>query len=487
MSEQCGLSRREFLATTSGAAVSALLGAGTATAAQKRRPNIVIIVADDLGWDAVGYHNKEIKTPNIDDRIVRPGLELDHFYVCPMCSPTRAGLMTGRYPIRYGCGRSVIPPQRDYGVPTEEVMLPAALAQCGYENRGAFGKWHLGHLRRRWLPLSRGFTEFYGCYNGAIDYFTHQRDGELDWHHNWDSSHDQGYSTDLIAEKAAAFIRRAAEGAAPFFCYVPFNAPHAPFQAPPKYESLYSHVQNKNLRTYYAMITALDDGIGRILDALDEKKIAAHTLVWFFSDNGGVGQFRPNNLPLKGAKLTTDEGGVRTVAAVRYPAGYRTNARITTPTAYIDILPTLLSLAGTTPAQAGCKDLDGIDPNPVLSGRTQSMPERDLYFYTGQNGPATEMVSILSERWKLTIAGPDISHGVTSANPLFLYDLRQDPNEKQDVATDHRELSQSLSPGSSNVILIQNFKHAGASHPGNIPNRSHAERESGQDEHLQRV
>ena len=139
---------------------------------------------------------------------------------------------------------------------------------------------------------------------------------------------------------------------------------------------MYAQVQNRTLRTYYAMITAMDDGIGKILDALDEKNIADNTLVWFFSDNGGVGQFRTNNLPLKGAKLTTYEGGVRTVAAVRYPAGYRAKTKITTPTAYVDMLPTVLSLAGMTPAQAGCKDIDGVDLNPVLSGRTQSVPER---------------------------------------------------------------------------------------------------------------
>lgn len=464
MKEYSDLSRREFLARASGAALSALLGTGAALAQQQPKPNIVIIVADDLGWNAVGYHNKDIRTPNIDERLVRPGIELDNFYVCPMCSPTRAGLMTGRYPIRYGCGRSVIPPQRDYGVPTDEVMLPAALGRCGYENRGAFGKWHLGHLRRRWLPLSRGFTEFYGCYNGAIDYVTHQRDGELDWHHNGDSSYDQGYATDLIAEKAAAFIRRAAEGAAPFFCYVPFTAPHAPFQAPQKYQDLYSQVRNKNLRTCYAMITALDDGIGKILDALDEKKIADNTLVWFFSDNGGVGQFKASNLPLKGAKLTTYEGGVRTVAAVRYPAGYRAGARITTPTAYVDILPTVLSLVGMTPAEAGCKGLDGVDLNPVLSGRAPALPARDLYFYYGQDGPAQEMISVISERWKLVITGPDIRKGITGENHLFLYDLRQDPNEGQNVAADQRQIVQKLT---EKLIAFRNLQPPNAIAPYN--------------------
>jgi len=442
MSIHATLSRRAFLAGAFGAATSAVLG--TATTGRPPKPNILIIVADDLGWNAVGYHNKDVATPNIDECIVRAGLELDRFYVCPMCSPTRAGLMTGRYPIRYGCGRAVIPPQRDYGVPTDEVMLPQALARCGYTNRGAFGKWHLGHLRKRWHPLSRGFTEFYGCYNGAIDYFTHERDGELDWHHNWDSSHDPGYATDLIAEKAAAFIRRSASEAAPFFCYVAFTAPHAPFQAPERYERMYSHVENRTLRTYYAMITAMDDGIGRILDALDETNTADNTLVWFFSDNGGVGRFRSNNLPLKGSKLTTYDGGVRTVAAIRYPTQFPKGARIKAPIAYVDVLPTLLSLAGTTPAQVGCKEPDGINVHSLLLGRTPTPPERCLYFYFGQRGPATEMISVICERWKLIVTGPDITNGLTDENDSLLYDILADPNEERDLAADNREVVREL-------------------------------------------
>lgn len=426
------MNRRQFLVMASALSFSSKLGSTAATL--RARPNILLIIADDLGWNAVGYHNPAVKTPNIDERLVGPGIELDNFYVCPMCSPTRAGTMTGRYPIRYGCARSVIPPQRDYGVPTDEVMLPRALEKCGYTKRGAFGKWHLGHHRKRWHPLAQGFTEFYGCYNGAIDYFTHKRDGELDWHHNWDSSYDEGYATDLISEKAAAFIRRSADQPEPFFCYVPFNAPHSPFQAPAKYRQMYAHVENEKLRTYYAMITAMDDGIGRILDALDDKGIADNTLVWFFSDNGGVGRFKTNNLPLKGSKLTTYEGGVRTVAAVRYPKGYLTGMKLTTPMGYIDVLPTLLSLIGTTPSNVGCKTIDGIDLNPVLTGRVRVLPGRCMYFYFGQKGPQAEMISVICDKWKLIVTGPDISTGLTRDNSLFLYDIQQDPNETVDVA-----------------------------------------------------
>jgi len=176
------------------------------------KPNIIVILADDLGWNAVGYRNDEVTTPNIDQRIVGEGVEFDHFYSCPMCSPARAGLMTGRYPIRFGCARSVIPPWRMQGVPTDEVFMPEVPARAGYEERALIGKWHLGHNKRKWLPL--------------------EREGELDWHRGYETCQGQGYSTDLIADETVAFIRRHADSDAPFYCYTAFNAPHCPFQAP---------------------------------------------------------------------------------------------------------------------------------------------------------------------------------------------------------------------------------------------------------------
>ena len=264
-------------------------------------PNIVIILADDLGWNAVGYHNPEIKTPNID-KLCKEGVELGNFYVSPMCSPTRAGLMTGRYPIRFGMARAVVPPWRNYGLDTDEVTIAEALAGAGYVNRGIFGKWHLGHQQKKWHPRSRGFTEFLGCYNGAIDYFSHLREGELDWHHNEQPCYDKGYTTTLIGKAAADFISRSAKSDKPYFCYVPFNAPHSPFQAPQEYIDRYSHIKGKTKQIYYAMITAMDDEIGRIVDAVEATGQSDNTLIWFFSDNGGVGNIRDNNKPLHGSK-----------------------------------------------------------------------------------------------------------------------------------------------------------------------------------------
>ncbi len=426
------------------ALLTAVLAAGLACAARtERQPNIVVIMADDLGWNAVGYHNPEVKTPNLD-RLCKEGVELDNFHVSPMCSPTRAGFMTGRYPIRYGCARSVIPPWRDFGLPTDETTFAQALAKAGYAQRGVFGKWHLGHLRQKWHPNQRGFTEFLGCLNGAIDYFTQDRDGERDWHHNGASAPQTGYATTLIGEASAVFIRNAAKDKKPFFCYTAFNAPHDPYQVPDRYEQPYAHIKEQNKRTYYAMITAMDEELGRILAAIDEAGIAEDTLVWFFSDNGGVAKIKGNNAPLKGAKLTAYQGGVRAVACVRFPGHYPGGRKITGRTAFIDVLPTALALAGIDPAQAGCKPLDGVDLNPVLSGKAKAPPERDLYFYHGQQGEENEPIAILSKEWKLVVEGPTLSQGRTENHTAELYRIDEDPNETKDVAAANPETVERL-------------------------------------------
>ena len=318
-------------------------------------PHVVLIVADDLGWADVSYHGGYVKTPAID-RLAREGVELDRFYVCPMCSPTRAGLMTGRYPIRYGLARAVIPPWRNFGLDTAEVTLPQVLARAGYKHRGMFGKWHLGHLDAKWHPLARGFTHFRGHYNGAIDYFTHLREGERDWHVDYTPSDEQGYTTDLIADAASRFIAKHAKDG-PLFCYVPFNAPHSPFQAPQKYLDRYKHLPEGRKRTLAAMITCMDDGIGRILAAIDRAGIKQNTLVWFFSDNGGIRGVAENNLPLRGNKLDVFEGGVRVPACVRWPAGLQGGRKVTAPLANIDVLPTLMRVAGIK--EHGGRPLDG--------------------------------------------------------------------------------------------------------------------------------
>jgi len=440
------MERREFLK------MMGIAGAGCGLASHiacmhtqyNHTPNIVIIVADDLGWDDVGYHGSDIPTPHID-RIAREGRELDRFYTCPVCSPTRAGLMTGRYPIRYGMMRAVITPWRDYGLPADEITLPQVLEMAGYRHRGIFGKWHLGHSKLEYHPLKRGFTHFYGHYNGAIDYFTHVREGERDWHLNYEPNDDPGYATDLIAEAASDFIKGHADGG-PFFCYVPFSAPHAPYQAPEDAIRRFEHLRDtdrKNRRQLFAaMVSCLDDGIGRILKTLDEEGIADQTLVLFLSDNGGNGSAGRND-PLRGAKVSVFEGGIRTPAAMRWPKGVASGDAITVPIAYIDILPTLMRIVGERDHRG--KPLDGVDVLDVLRGRRTHL-ERDLIFYNGQYGEDKEGMALITAKWKLVCNGPNIlDRNIADADRnIFLFLIEEDPGEKHDLSKDFPDIVNEL-------------------------------------------
>lgn len=427
-------------------------------ASEERRPNIVLILADDLGWKDVSFHGGDIRTPNID-RIAQEGAELARFYVHPVCSPTRAGLMTGRYPIRYGAMRAVFPPWREGGLDVREETIADVLGRAGYEHRGIFGKWHLGHSHVKYHPLRRGFTEFLGHYNGAIDYFTHEREGELDWHSGYESNHDEGYSTDLIADAAVRFIEKHAADPTPFLLYTPFNAPHSPFQAKeedlPLYEDLAGvegrwhgattvnpqpagERQLENRRILGAMVHSLDEGIGRILDALDEAGVAEETFVLFSSDNGGVGGVGEND-PFRGAKASVFEGGIRVAAAARWPGKIPAGRRVEAPLANIDVLPTAMRIAGieSGPDEA----LDGVDVLDVLTGERETL-ERELYNYIGQAGPDEEQISVMTNEWKLLVLGPVLTDESAddSRRQRMLFQISEDPYETTDLAEEHPEM-----------------------------------------------
>ncbi|MXW00183.1 MAG: sulfatase-like hydrolase/transferase [Holophagales bacterium] len=423
-------------------------------------PNIVLIVPDDLGRHDVSFHGGEIATPNID-RIAAEGVRLERFYSAPVCSPTRAGLMTGRYPIRFGLMRAVIAPWRDYGMDTSEVTLPEVLAKAGYEHRGIFGKWHLGHFDRKHHPLRRGFTEFVG-HNTAVDYFTKERVGERDWSHDYESVDEEGYVTDLLADHAVRFIDRHAGGESPFFLYVPFSAPHSPLQAKeedlPRYADLEplepprgweestagrplaaDERRRNGRRVHAAMVHSLDEGVGRILDAIDGHGIADNTLVLFFSDNGGSVGIGDNG-PYRGAKGSVFEGGTRVAAAARWPVGnIAGGGRIEAPMSYVDVLPTLMGIAGID--DHGGKPLDGVDVGDLLTGEAAAGPERDLYSLIAQLDPEREQVSVTEGEWKLVVVGPPlVREGAAEASRMMLFQLAEDPLEERDVAADHPDL-----------------------------------------------
>jgi len=445
-------------------------------------PNIVIILADDLGYGDVGYTGcKDIRTPNID-RFAATSVRLDNFHVCPICSPTRAGLMTGRWPQRYGLMKAVIPPWQDFALPLAEQILPQLLAPAGYEERAMFGKWHLGHARLAYLPANRGFTTFYGLYNGSFSgasgYFTHAREGETDWHRDIPGKvstvHEKGYSTDLLATDAIKFIEKDHAGK-PWLAYIAFNAVHEPLTAKPedlaKYDGLKDLPQDtprfgrdgqilkgdgsggakksktgepRNRRQIYAAMTdSLDQNVGRILAAIDKLPDAANTLVLFFSDNGGLLPFS-RNLPYRGGKLSVYEGGIHIPAAIRWPAagligGKTSNALI----GYIDIVPTLLTAAGLPHPAAGSPNaLDGIDIVPILRGEKPA-PDRPWFSYFDQNhDPAA---SVIEGDWKLVAHNGDVlAPGATPATAYELYNLAKDPSEKTNIIKDHPDIAKRL-------------------------------------------
>lgn len=393
-----------------------------------RRPNVVILLADDLGWADVGFHGGNIRTPNIDS-LAREGVQLDRFYSCPVCSPTRSALMTGRWPMRLGIGYTVVRPWADYGVPLEEHLMPQSFKAAGYQTAMA-GKWHLGHQRRAYFPGSRGFDSSYGHFNGAIDYYTHDREGGLDWHRDGKTLLEAGYSTELIGAEAVRRIR-ARDKSRPFLLYVPFNAPHAPLQAPQTSIDRYANVKDQKRRVFSAMVDAMDRQVGAILKTLDEEAIAQDTIVLFFSDNGGPVNLGANNTPLRGAKASVYEGGIRVPAVMRWPGKIKAGSKSAQVMAAWDVFPTLAAAAGIKPA--GKLPLDGTSYWQQIASQTRTLHEN--VFFAIENG-AQQQHCVLHREWKLIRQGE-------SEHTLF--NVEEDPTEKKDVAAAHPALVRELS------------------------------------------
>ena len=411
-------------------------------------PNIVVLVADDLGWNDVSLHGAEIPTPNID-RIANEGVELERFYVNPVCSPTRVALMSGKHPIRYGLQRVTIKAWTELGIPPSEETLPELLARGGYDRRGVFGKWHLGR-HRRFHPLEQGFTEFVGHLGGAIDYFTHESLGRLDWHRGFALDREEGYSTRLIGKHAVRFIDASAS-AEPFFLYVPFNAVHTPNHVLDEHMRRNAAIRPENRRLKAAMTTSMDDEIGNILAALDDRGLAANTLVLFFSDNGGVPPAGSSNEPLRGRKHTLYEGGIRVVAAVRWPdGGLSGGRRVAAPSSALDVLPTLAAAAGVAPRDAA--ELDG--GNVLDLWRAERAEREDFEYYGYFNGqyiegnmdrPDSERIEsavAYSSEWKLIRTGPNLDRAAEprAGARLELFRIREDPGESSDLSASRPEV-----------------------------------------------
>ena len=423
-----------------------------------QRPHIILFLADDLGWGDVGYQGSQIKTPNIDALAVA-GTRLKRFYVMPVCSPTRGALLTGRHPTRLGLQCGVVRPWATHGLPTDERTLPQALKEVGYKT-AVVGKWHLGHSSAGYLPTKRGFDHQYGHYNGALDYFTHIRDGGHDWHRNDLRNDDQGYTTQLLAKEASRIIQQH-DQTHPLFLYVPFNAPHTPIQAPQEYIDRHSQIKNKQRRIFAGMVACMDDAIGQVVDQLKVSGFAEeNTLIIFASDNGGIRKFGSVG-PWRGQKGTLYEGGVRSPTIFVWKGKVKADHDVHQTVHVTDLYPTLLRLTGANLHQA--KELDGRDAWSTIVDEKPTPHSHILLNSTPFTG------AIIEGDWKL------VKNGHVSANQTELpdqerwelFDLASDPNESENQYSKRPEIAARLKK------LLDDYRLA-AVQPNIPPNRAPA-------------
>ncbi len=410
-----------------------------ALAADLPRPNIVLFLADDLGWADVPWHGSDYKLPHLA-RLAAAGVRLEAHYVHPMCSPTRAALMTGRYASRFGVAAA----QNDRALPFDTVTLAAALRAAGYET-AITGKWHLGS-RPDWGPQRYGFDHGYGSLAGGCGPYDHRyKAGEFTrtWHRDGTLIDEQGHVTDLIAREAVEWLK--GRGQKPFFLYVPFTAIHVPMDEPEQWQQLNAHLTDPGQRLRAACTSHMDDAIGQVLAELDRRQLRDRTLVIFLSDNGAHGpsdnQGGPypgeyaqvkvghDNLPLRGHKTQVYEGGIRTPGVVSWP-GRLGPGEIHTPLHAVDWMPTLCALAGAEPP--GDLKWDGANIWPVLSGQATALPARTLYSVA----PGFRAQMVRYRDWKLIVTKASGKQGPTEE----LYDLATDLGEAKNVAAERPEV-----------------------------------------------
>ena len=404
-----------------------------------KQPNILLIVADDLGWADVGWHGGAFKTPQLD-KLASAGVELDRHYVQPVCTPTRTALMSGRWTSRWG--PHVLAPSNLRAFPPGTTTLASALKEAGYATHLA-GKWHLGS-RPEWAPNHYGFDHSYGSLAGAVDPWAHTyRKGPYmqTWHRDGKFIKEEGNATELVAKQVGEWIRAKHE---PWFIYVPFQAVHIPIDAPEQYKRLYADVKfpgnagkTDAFHRYGGFVSQMDAKVGEFITALEETGQRRNTIVIFTSDNGGTpaignayaGKTPPlkvsvcSNLPLRGHKGQLYEGGVRVLALVNWP-GTLAPRKLTAPLHAADWMPTLTKLAGWKPATA--PKFDGRDVWPLLTGTVEKPEPRTIYI------PMIGGAAVFDGEWKL------INHAANAKSKgrgrSQLFHITADPYEKTDLA-----------------------------------------------------
>lgn len=390
---------------------------------QTEKPNVLIILADDLGYADVGYHrlSSDISTPNID-RLAAEGVHFTTAYVTnAVSSPSRAGMLSGCYQQSFGYEDNPGPFRRAAGIhpgiPAGVKLLPAYLKEAGYAT-ACVGKWHLGGEETDdSFPTNKGFDEFLGFLGGASTYFHGDNRQELIFRNEQPAKLEDAYLTDIIGDETVDFISRHKDG--PFMVYMSFNAVHGPLQAPERLIDQYRHVKDKKRRILCAMQHAMDENIGKVLDYLEQEQLDEHTLIFFLSDNGGAPTDNHSyNLPLRGSKGTFYDGGIHTPFIIKWPGKIAPNTVYREMTSSLDIVPTVLAAAGLErPAY-----LDGVDLLPYLLGRVTGAPHQLLCWKMNKQWAVRDL------SWKLVSSNPD--------NRTMLFHIAEDPYEKHDLASE---------------------------------------------------
>lgn len=386
-----------------------LVTAITASAAVQQKPNIIFILADDLGWDDVSFHgSSQIPTPNLDG-LANSGVILNNYYVQPICTPTRSAIMTGRYPIHTGMQHSVILASTPYGLGLNETLLPQYLKNLGYATH-AVGKWHLGFFKTDYTPTKRGFDSFFGYWCGKEDYWDHSNNEEREWGLDFRNNTEPvwtawgEYSTELFTDVAVDIIQKH-NISQPLFLYLPYQAVHSanyiqPLQAPPYEIKKFSSIHDENRRIFAAMVSSLDKGVGKVLDALKTTGLYNNSLIVFSTDNGGpAAGFDMNsacNFPLRGVKATLWEGGIRGAGFVHSPL-LSTKGRVSMDLMHVtDWLPTLYSAAGGDIHDLN--KIDGFDMWQTLVSESTDSPRVEILHNID---PVSGAAAYRFGKWKL--------------------------------------------------------------------------------------
>jgi arylsulfatase A-like enzyme len=415
--------QRWWSAAVVGCLVMSMVGAALA----EERPNIVYILADDLGWKDVGFHGGSIRTPYLD-RLAASGAVLNALYAQPFSTQTRAALMTGRYPMRYGLQTMSILPSSRFGLPLEERTLGQALKQVGYTT-AFIGKWQLGHAQPEFWPTRRGFDYFYGTLNGQVGAAL-KKSTQSDWRRNEQPLREDGYVTQLLAKDAVRVIERH-DSAQPLLLLLSFTAPAAPYGAPKEFLEPYRQLPEASQRNYAGAVSALDHAVGEVVAALERRQMLDNTLIVFQSDNGGalptkyptgdgdVQDFAADNGIYREGKGSLYEGGVRVVALASWPGKIKPGSTVVQFLHVSDMYATILKLVGAALEQP--KKLDGMDVWPVIAGGQLSPRKQVLINVEDFLG------AIRIGEWKLVV------YAALPAR-VELFNIANDPEEQENVA-----------------------------------------------------